>query len=496
MAAMAALRVAVCSVLVGLVLLALTTQTQARVEADRVETIPGYDGAPLKMYSGYLDIADGRKHVHYVFIETQQASTSETTPLVAWFNGGPGCSSLDGLLYENGPFRVSVEDPGKLTPFEFAWTKLGHMLYLEAPVGVGFSYSDDPDQDYYTDDDKTAADNLEAIQVFFSLYPELKSSPFFLAGESYAGVYVPTLAEAIMKADKAGEYEGAKLIGMAVGNGCSGNEVGACADGIQREQYVAPFLSQTALISPTVKADLVQSCGDFANQLPEPTDACSKALEKMHAEVGNVNLYNIYGECYNGSSVALKAPMGGVHAPFPRELPPLEVAEMARKLGAWDGPVACIDSRAATAYLTQAEVVKALHVKEQPFIWGTCSNQLKNYTSNRENLPRDLYPALVEYLDRIIIYNGDWDSCVPWTDAFGWTKGLGFDMTSAWHPWTYTPKDGLGPQVAGYAINYKTPVKGNSFVVTTVKGGRHEVPETAPQQAFEMIRRLIDGDSF
>lgn len=465
------------------------------MEKDRVHEIPGYDGPPLKMYSGYLDIANGRKHIHYVYIESEKASsTDETLPLVAWFNGGPGCSSLDGLLYENGPFRVTVEEPGKLTPFEFAWTKMAHMLYLEAPVGVGFSYSDDPAADYYTNDDKTANDNLAAIQKFFSLYPELKSSPFFLSGESYAGVYVPTLAEAIMKADKAGKYDGAKLIGMAVGNGCSGNQVGACADGTQREQYVAPFLSQTALISEDIKAELRATCGDFTGQFPNAKGACAESLAKMHSEVGNVNLYNVYGECYNGTTVGFKAPIGSRHHTLLKG--PSMTPRMARELGAWDGPVACIDSRAATNYLTIPEVMHAFHVKKQPFVWGTCSNQLKNYTSNRENLPRDLYPALVEYLDRIIIYNGDWDACVPWTDAFGWTKKLGFERTKAWHPWTYTPKDGLGPQVAGYAIDYKTPEKGNRFVVTTVKGGRHEVPETAPEQAFEMIRRLIENETF
>ena len=38
------------------------------------------------------------------FVESENAAESD--PLVAWFNGGPGCSSLTGLLEENGPFRV------------------------------------------------------------------------------------------------------------------------------------------------------------------------------------------------------------------------------------------------------------------------------------------------------------------------------------------------------------------------------------------------------
>ena len=59
------------------------------------------------------------------------------------------------------------------------------------------------------------------------------------------------------------------------------------------------------------------------------------------------------------------------------------------------------------------------------------------------------------------------------------------------HPWEY--KDGPYQQIGGYAIEFAVPGR---FVFTTVRGGRHEVPETAPDRAFEMLKRFLNGEKF
>lgn len=55
-----------------------------------------------------------------------------------WLNGGPGCSSLDGLLQENGPF---LWQSGTYAPIQnpFSWTNLSNIIYVDQPVGTGFS---------------------------------------------------------------------------------------------------------------------------------------------------------------------------------------------------------------------------------------------------------------------------------------------------------------------------------------------------------------------
>jgi carboxypeptidase C (cathepsin A) len=143
-----------------------------------------------RRYSGYVD-ASATKHLHYWFVEAY--NNPSTAPVVLWLNGGPGCSSLDGFLYEHGPFRINESDPTQLIPFEFTWANNTNMLYLESPVGVGFSYSDVGGSDYHCTDDTAAHDNLMAVQSFFAKFPELAKNDLYITGESCALCIQPSV---------------------------------------------------------------------------------------------------------------------------------------------------------------------------------------------------------------------------------------------------------------------------------------------------------------
>jgi carboxypeptidase C (cathepsin A) len=108
---------------------------------------------------------------------------------------------------------------------------LANTVFLESPVGVGFSYSDSGN--YVCDDYRTASENRGAVEAFFANFPEYKKNKFFITGESYAGIYIPMLAQEILNGEKDGTYTGAPLTGIAVGNGCSGTELGICGPTVQ-----------------------------------------------------------------------------------------------------------------------------------------------------------------------------------------------------------------------------------------------------------------------
>ena len=101
-----------------------------------------------------------------------------------WTNGGPGCSGFIGLMTEQGPFRPTAN--GSLEAFPYGWQQAANMLFIEQPVGVGFSYSDHA-SDYVTGDWDAARDMYSAIGQFMDKFPSLADNDFYLTSESYGG---------------------------------------------------------------------------------------------------------------------------------------------------------------------------------------------------------------------------------------------------------------------------------------------------------------------
>lgn len=117
--------------------------------------------------------------------EACQCLYHQLSSVIVWLNGGPGCSSLDGLTSENGPlaFYGNATVP-ILNPY--SWTKLANVVYIDQPVGTG--YSDGTDQ--ATTNAQVTADFYSWLKAFYEVFPDLKSKSTHLIGESYAGVFV------------------------------------------------------------------------------------------------------------------------------------------------------------------------------------------------------------------------------------------------------------------------------------------------------------------
>lgn len=157
---------------------------------DEVLGLPGIDQAlPTVWYSGYLK-ASATKHLHYVFVTSQ--SDPDNDPIVLWFNGGPGCSSMLALFQEHGPFVID-EGQYYLKKNPYPWNERANILYLESPAGVGYSTGDTPN-DLIHNDMTQSKDAFAALMDWYAGFPEFLSNDLYISGESYGGIYTPYLA--------------------------------------------------------------------------------------------------------------------------------------------------------------------------------------------------------------------------------------------------------------------------------------------------------------
>ena len=150
----------------------------------------------VKQIKGYLDI---REDAHLWFILFESRSNPAEDPLVLWLNGGPGCSSSTGMLFELGPCWVSEQ--GFNTEYnEHSWNSKANLLFLDQPLQVGYSYSDTKEK--INTSDKSAEDVYAFLQLFFASYPKYADLPFTVAAESYGGHYAPHIGAEIHRRNK------------------------------------------------------------------------------------------------------------------------------------------------------------------------------------------------------------------------------------------------------------------------------------------------------
>ncbi|KAJ1457876.1 peptidase S10, serine carboxypeptidase [Pelagophyceae sp. CCMP2097] len=479
----------------------LFAAARAAVPADRVASLPGFDEALPEMYSGYIQSAlpgGGSAWTHYWLVFAPKA-----TRVAVWQQGGPGGSSLIGLLTENGPITLNdasfstqaYAETGVPTVFEnpHSWhTTDTTMLYIEHPAPTGFSYCGRTGVDCALDDDSQADLAYANYVTFFTdMYPELATLPLYFTGESYAGVLVPTLALRLL--DRRNETNRLtapwNVAGFALGNDCPGNHVFTCTpySGWAGTEVSVEFLYGHGMIPPAKKQEVDEACGDWYVREPPgpqgpPPDECARLLEDKVRPLKSIagdtydmgGGYFLYDSC--GADL-LHADDSGVLQARAAKVP-TEFAETA-------GEYACGQENAATLWLNLPAVQAALHVRLVGKREFALSTRL-DYDFTMPSLLAAYNDTLVREL-RILQFSGDADPCVPYVGTARWIESLRMPVVKAWRPWT-------APQtmaVTGYVTTYDTP--GGGFTFATVRDAGHMVPRYKPKQAKHMMQRWLDG---
>lgn len=135
-----------------------------------IHNLPGAPPEPrLDMYSGHIEV-DTEHHGNLFFWLVKNRHIANRQRTVLWFNGGPGCSSMDGALMEVGPYRVQKD--GKLALQDGSWDEFANVVFIDQPVGTGFSYADT--DSYPHEMDAVQATMMNFLTKFYEIFPELE----------------------------------------------------------------------------------------------------------------------------------------------------------------------------------------------------------------------------------------------------------------------------------------------------------------------------------
>lgn len=148
-----------------------------------------------------------------------QNGHTKNVPLILWLSGGPGSPLVGSLFIQNGPLElVKVNNEIKLQLRNFTWNQEYALLYIDNPIGTGYSFTD-KDNGYATNQNEIGRDLYEALRQFFILFKEYHGAPFYVTGVSYAGKYIPAIGHKIHSMGEQAKKDGFNLQGMAIGNG-------------------------------------------------------------------------------------------------------------------------------------------------------------------------------------------------------------------------------------------------------------------------------------
>eukprot|EP01061_Rhynchopus_euleeides_P016692 TRINITY_DN27_c0_g2_i1.p2 TRINITY_DN27_c0_g2~~TRINITY_DN27_c0_g2_i1.p2 ORF type:complete len:487 (+),score=222.00 TRINITY_DN27_c0_g2_i1:53-1462(+) len=458
----------------------LVACAMAAPAADLVEQLPGFEKAPFKVYSGYLTVQGpiagyDKLDIHYEFHEAQ--TNAAKAPVATWHQGGPGGSSLYGAFTEMGYFQTN----GSATYVnDFAWNKVANMLYLESPAGsgenAGFSICYEGSQPARTcrwNDTNQGEAYAKTLEEFFRVFPEYANNDLYLTGESYAGQYLPNIANYILTNGIL-----SNLKGIAVGNGCWGGSANSVVcNGYNEDQNNVEMFYGKDLISKKMYNEIYAAC-----KFPDTSaKECETLLDGMDKAVGSYNIYNIYDNCPQNDAWLERA--GKTKRWLKQHLTSYlhRPAEGQRLLNALEGGYdwSCGGGAAQEKYFLRTDVQQALHLTKGP---GVCKFDYD--LSGPASVT--VYPQLIGKI-RILIYNGDADACVPYKGNEEWTTAMAksgiVEETKAWHPWYAS--EGVP---AGYLTQYT-----KDFSFLTIRLAGHMVPTFQPDASLTFFTRFLEG---
>jgi carboxypeptidase D len=466
-----------------------------------------------KQYAGHISasLTDDKKLFYWLFepdfTDSDVDQNSLDVPLLIWLNGGPGCSSMDGLFLENGPLQLRKDAKTKEWSFNlnpYSWHKApAYTLYIDQPVGTGLSFTKKKKfckndlevnqdfhlflenfmimyQDFFLKDDDSGSDSGDNTNTQRTM-----KRPLYFSGESHAGHYIPSMMDHILQRNddtskKTKPRVKFNLAGAAIGNG-----------------WIDPYHQYAA-------ADLAYAIGSIDSAQKQALDE-KEAQCRVQLEKGKYNHRSCFGLLddiiddsdgkYGKSTLSIYDnriwEVAGQAREFPKGHKDVEAYLGGRNQGSFGMKVDYLD------------VLKALHAEESIGAdqrYKECTDPPYNALSHQDGL--GVTDEVVRILDhstkpKLLIFNGMNDMIcnhignekaldnLKWKHAKDWTL-------SKRHVWDYKSQfiqqSTVGP--AGYYKEY------DNLIFLKVASSGHMVPMDLPDLALDMMRKLLFHISF
>lgn len=412
-------------------------------EGKRLARVPFTESLRIKSYAGFFTV-NATYNSNQFFWYFPAMTTNKNAPVIVWLQGGPGATSLYGLFTENGPLKV-IKD--KFRRRKYTWALNHHVIYIDNPVGTGFSFTKDP-KGYCTDENQVGEQLYSTLYQFFQLFPELQPNKFFVTGESYGGKYVPALAYTIHKKNPTAKIK-INMKGIAIGNGFSDPE---------NQLVYGKYLYQIGLIDWNTAAKFE----DYENK------AKTYIQNKQWKQAFEMFDLMINGDLIDGKSL------------------------FANVTGFSNFYFNYLHTRDYTQYedfgpmLQKTAVRKAIHVGNLPFNNGSIVEKHLML-----DIPKSVAPWIKELLDHyyVLIYNGQLDVIVAYPLTVNYLRNLNFTgadeyKTAKRYIWKV---DG---EIAGYVK------QAGKLVEIMVRDAGHMVPGDQPKWALDLITRFTHEKTF
>ncbi|KAF2466966.1 pheromone-processing carboxypeptidase KEX1 [Lindgomyces ingoldianus] len=427
-----------------------------------VHELPGAPEPLLKMHAGHIEVNPEHKG-NLFFWHYQNRHIAQKQRTVIWLNGGPGCSSMDGALMEIGPYRV--REGGKLEYNNGSWDEFANLLFVDQPVGTGFSYVNT--DSYLHELDEMKDQFMVFLEKWFALFPEYEHDDLYIAGESYAGQHIPYIAKGILERNKDASKRPWKLSGLLIGNG-----------------WISPVDHYLSYLPFAYQNNLLQAGSESAKRVENQQSACTKILNEGGADhVDTPQCEAIMVGILEETKKRSGDPMKKCMNMYDIRLRDDDSCGMN-----WPPDLATV-----TPYLRRPDVIQALHINaDKKTGWTECNGAVSATFRAKNSIPSIKFlPDIIAQVP-VVLFSGDKDlicnhlGTESLIDSMSWNGGKGFQLSpGVWAPrrdWTFE-----GEPAGTYQ-------EARNLTYVVFYNSSHMVPFDYPRRTRDMLDRFMGVD--